>query len=1225
MKRYVWLTLTLLAVLGILASCGGSSSDSVDGDESVGGFGEPCYPNGACNDDLTCIGDVCKYPVDNDGDLDDEPISEPEAETECNDNDECPPGYICDGGRCITDPDGDEEEELEAVEAEVEAEVEIDPQGPRLDVSPMPVDFGSVAVDASSVRSLSFRNIGLERLDVMGLEVLPSDTPHGVFEFTAAVDTPFHLQPGETVSAGMRYTRSEAGDDSALLTILSNDAFAQTQTVRLVSNDRGPVALTIDPGMLEFGLVPVGQMSDPLVLTVTNAAEGDDAGTLVIGGVEIEGGGGVFLAGSGMPVFPVELAAGESAYLPVVALPTEVEEVAGTLKILHNDPAQDYPLEVALHTVGTAPDLLLSPTSAEFGPVAVSETNVLTLTLRNVGGMPVSIQSAELTPTSSVAFSVELDPDGDGTDNLPTTLELGGSTTIDLVFSPESIGLHEGILYVVADSLSGEPYTLALSGTGMPPELNITPAELDFGCVAVGQSEERSLSIVYQGAGSVVISDAYIAQSYVFSIATAPEFPVTLNQGDTLDIVAAYEPYEELATQEAQLTIAIGEGDEAITYQVPLVGCGIVARIQLDFDEDNAFLDVQKLPKPAGDMTDEEKALWVAREPAMLTNNGSAPLTVSSILPDAASADTWSTTAEPPFVIQPGESSSFEVLWSPTDPGSDLGRIWICSDAVDALEDPSQCAEDGHAPISIALIRTPIDPRLDVTPNSYDFEQLGPGETADQIFYIRNLRISPMLVESIDIVGSEDFSITDITPVAGEDGWPLTGLSGENIVVTVRFAPQSGDTQAAALVVRHDDKDADRTGGSSGADYPEFSVPLSGNGGVNNPPLGLIKAPPGEPEGQVGRRTITVAIDEILTLDGGDSYDPDSGDHVTGYAWSVDQSEGFVWLGALNTAVTLLRFNTAGRYTVRLDVRDTYGAHNVPSIDSKLEVAVQGDPVAVAVESGSGLSDNITAQLRTPLLLDGTNSYDPDGEIAVYRWFVRSDDQRGEDVLFSNDPQPSYSFEAAGDYVISLEVEDNDGRVCLERDEMHVRVQANDSIRVEMTWTGGGNVDLHWVRPGGSMNGQGDCHEGNPTPDWSTSPGFGHPEFVQASDSGAQPEVFEHLDPGDGVYKLTAEFVSHLEECHNEQICNDYYGNCDLCGCTCPPFCWALRICCDDCRICESHPVCTPRPADLTFRIYLNGSPEPTRTLTGDSYSIPQAPNVVAYSLERRNGAFLLP
>lgn len=170
-----------------------------------------------------------------------------------------------------------------------------------------------------------------------------------------------------------------------------------------------------------------------------------------------------------------------------------------------------------------------------------------------------------------------------------------------------------------------------------------------------------------------------------------------------------------------------------------------------------------------------------------------------------------------------------------------------------------------------------------------------------------------------------------------------------------------------------------------------------------------------------------VAPGERLTFDASRSVDPDG--EITSYAW--DFGDG--------TKATDVRVDHVwqhpGRYQVRLTVKDN--SESPLAVDTEEHaIAVNAPPVAVV--GGEGI-----VAPGSETILDGSRSYDPDGEIARYVWDF------GDGSPSAQGERVRHTYAQPGIYVVKLEVTD-DAQVSnsVARSSLQVRVNAPPIARV---------------------------------------------------------------------------------------------------------------------------------------------------------------------------------
>jgi len=163
--------------------------------------------------------------------------------------------------------------------------------------------------------------------------------------------------------------------------------------------------------------------------------------------------------------------------------------------------------------------------------------------------------------------------------------------------------------------------------------------------------------------------------------------------------------------------------------------------------------------------------------------------------------------------------------------------------------------------------------------------------------------------------------------------------------------------------------------------------------------------------------TITLPTNSV-TLDGSASSSPD-GSALT-YAWTyVSGPTGYTITSpaAAKTSVTGL---VQGTYAFQLKVSNTSGG----SATAMVYVYVNNPDVAPIANAGNDTT--ITLPVNS-VKLDGTKSYDPDGSIVSYNWFMSSG-ASGVTIVNANTSTPTVvGLPSAGSYTFVLTVMDNAG------------------------------------------------------------------------------------------------------------------------------------------------------------------------------------------------------
>ena len=148
------------------------------------------------------------------------------------------------------------------------------------------------------------------------------------------------------------------------------------------------------------------------------------------------------------------------------------------------------------------PDILVNPSSWDFGNVVVGGSSTKTFTISNtaVNGNLV-ISSIGMTGGNAGMFSVAKDT----CPSLTPTIIPGGSCTIKATFSPTSIGAKSTTMRISSNDPDENPVDVSLSGTGALPDISVNPTSLNFGSAVTGSSSTKTLTISNTGLATLSI------------------------------------------------------------------------------------------------------------------------------------------------------------------------------------------------------------------------------------------------------------------------------------------------------------------------------------------------------------------------------------------------------------------------------------------------------------------------------------------------------------------------------------------------------------------------------------------------------------------------------------------------------------------------------------------------------------------------------------------------
>jgi hypothetical protein len=141
------------------------------------------------------------------------------------------------------------------------------------------------------------------------------------------------------------------------------------------------------------------------------------------------------------------------------------------------------------------------------------------------------VESAEITGPFTVEFK--------------TPLRVGAMDAVELpvMFRPTATGEQSGRLRIKSNDAAQPTLEVLLKGTGVnsyKPQLEATPASVDFGTVAVAGSEKREVRLLNRGPAPLEVK-GWSTSDAAFAVA-ALEKPFTLRIGESFPLTLTFTP-----------------------------------------------------------------------------------------------------------------------------------------------------------------------------------------------------------------------------------------------------------------------------------------------------------------------------------------------------------------------------------------------------------------------------------------------------------------------------------------------------------------------------------------------------------------------------------------------------------------------------------------------------------------------------------------------------------
>jgi hypothetical protein len=251
-----------------------------------------------------------------------------------------------------------------------------------------------------------------------------------------------------------------------------------------------------------------------------------------------------------------------------------------------------------------APLIDISPASRDYGNVTVGSSSSQVFTLSNEGTANLEITDGVLNDTTN--FSLDMNgggtPCGDPGD-APLTITPGNSCTVSIAFIPQSVGTFPATVTVTSNDTTNSPLTVDLTGNGVigpAPNLEVSPASIDFGQVNVGDTPAEEITLSNTGTDNLVVSGIALDNAAVYSLdetgglTPCGSLTPTIVAGDNCTFNVIFAPAEDGGPFTATVMI----DSDTPSVDVPVTGTGF-----FDTDGDGVGDSVDDFPNDASKAT----------------------------------------------------------------------------------------------------------------------------------------------------------------------------------------------------------------------------------------------------------------------------------------------------------------------------------------------------------------------------------------------------------------------------------------------------------------------------------------------------------------------------------------------------------------------------------------------------------------------------------------------
>jgi ASPM-SPD-2-Hydin domain-containing protein len=409
----------------------------------------------------------------------------------------------------------------------------------------------------------------------------------------------------------------------------------------------------------------------------------------------------------------------------------------------------------------------VSTLTLDFSGVALGANKTLTLSATNNGATDITVSSITLSAPQFTLNKL----------TVPLTIAAGQSSTLSVVFAPTAVGNVTGSMSITSNA-SNSPGAVGLQGAGVGTgQLSESPTSLSFGSLPIGNNQTLPATLTNVGTSSTTISQATVTGAG-FTL-SGLSLPVTLAAGQSTSFNVVFAPQ---ASGTVNGNVAIVSDAVNSPLNLPVSGAGL--------PPGSLSANPPSLNFPNVQVGDNQSI------PETLTNSSGSNVTITQVVPSGAGFSISGLNL--PVTLAGGQSTSFNVVFTPQAAGNAVGNVAVSSNAANPT-------------LNIPLAGSAVQPGI-LTPNpsSINFNSVQVGHNKSVSETVTNTGGEDVTISQVRATGT-GFSVNGINP-------PVTLTAGHSVTFNVVFTPPSAGSDNGNLAVTSD------------ASNPTLNVSLSGTG-----------------------------------------------------------------------------------------------------------------------------------------------------------------------------------------------------------------------------------------------------------------------------------------------------------------------------------------------------------------------------------------------------------
>lgn len=597
-----------------------------------------------------------------------------------------------------------------------------------ISISPNPLDFGVVKSGTTASLPVTVRNYTEESQVIRS-----ASATAGGSVFSVGNSCVGELVAGASCTFQVSAKAPASGTSQGTLALSFVNSQYDLQTSMLVTGSAQAAAasFTASPNFLDFGLVAQGGAQQ--LVAVRNTGAGPMRLNVALSQTSAD------ISATGCTDL---IEAGQFCELVVSYSGQTRGSTNGVFSLSSTGAAMQ---QVRVEGRGPEPAVSVSAGELTFPGTGTNlRSAVQSLTVSNTGTADMQIRNAYATE----GFVV--------TSHCPATLAPGGACNVDVQFAPMAAGEVKGFGYVATDAGNGSVRTIALTGTGLGPNLSFSEESVNFPELPLNAFESRTVTLSNSGVGSAALGAIGAPAGSGFEVAHG--CPGMLAQGESCNIDVTFSPVDG-GRHAADLTVqANGQA-----LKLALTGFGPPAQLAL---ETTTFT----FEPQAVEIPSSEQYLRV-------TNTGVTNARVYSATIPADSPFKVATVCN--RVLAPGEFCNIGMTFSPTAVGESTGTVTVVTNNTGGT-------------LQANLVGNGVAPTASIAPASLNFGAMYAGRSKTLTANVTNTSQLPMLLHSVQGDG----------PFTGKINCEMPVRPGESCEIAVTAAPRAGGLLQGTLTVR---------------------------------------------------------------------------------------------------------------------------------------------------------------------------------------------------------------------------------------------------------------------------------------------------------------------------------------------------------------------------------------------------------------------------------------